>query len=241
MADFSRVYARQEYLTPGAAETVEIIAETVAPTESSMLLDVACGKGEGAATLAGRFACRIVAVEPFDAFIHHTAAKAWFFNLRDLITVLRADGKRLPVKDGSFDAAYCIGAPSIVGLSDCLRELSRATKPQGHVIASDVVWRATPEAPLGEEWGWLAEMRPISAEEYALEIEAAGLEVVRAHLHERSAWEEYWGPMLQVAEDAQRSQPADIFFADEIESAVALERRAVEEYIDYVTFVGKKS
>jgi hypothetical protein len=49
MPDYARIYARQEYLTPGAAETVEIIAETVKPTEGSILLDVACGKGEAAA------------------------------------------------------------------------------------------------------------------------------------------------------------------------------------------------
>src|SRR6266545_6384541 len=82
VADCARIYARQEYLTPGASETVEIIAETVRPDEHSVLLDVACGKGEAAATLAGRFACRIAAVELNDSFIHHTVAKAWFFNLR---------------------------------------------------------------------------------------------------------------------------------------------------------------
>ena len=240
MPDYSRIYARQEYLTPGAAGTVELIAETVQPTERSLLLDVACGKGEAAATLAGRFACRIAAVEMFDAFIHHTAAKAWFYNLRDLVTVLRADGRRLPVRDAAVDAAYCIGAPSIVGLGDCLRELARATKPGGHVIVSDVVWRTKPVASLGTEWGWVAEMRQISAEEYSAEIEAAGLEVVRTHFHQRSAWEEYFRPMLDVANEAKTSQPSDIFFADEIDSAVALERRAVDEYIDYATFIATK-
>ena len=240
MPDYSRIYARQEYLTPGAAETVEIIAEAVQPTEASILLDVACGKGEAVATLAGRFACRIAAVELFDAFIHHTAAKAWFYNLRDLITVLRADGRRLPVRDGAFDAAYCIGAPSIVGLEECLRELARATKLGGHVIVSDVVWRTKPATPLGKEWGWVAEMQAITAEEYSAQIEAAGLRVERTHIHERSAWEEYFGPMLAVADEAKTSQPADIFFADEIESAVALERRAVDQYIDYATFVATK-
>jgi SAM-dependent methyltransferase len=240
MPDYARIYARQEYLTPGAAETVEIIAETVKPTEQSLLLDVACGKGEAASTLAGRFACRVVAVEMFDSFIHHTAAKAWFYNLRDLITVLRADGKHLPQRDGGFDAAYCIGAPSIVGLEECLRELARATKPGGHVIVSDVVWRVKPEAPLGKEWRWLAEMRPITADEYAAAIEATGLGVERTHLHDRAVWEEYWSPMLAVAQEAKVSQPADIFFADEIESDVALERRAVAEYIDYATFVARK-
>ena len=241
MPDYSRIYARQEYLTPGAAETVELIAEVVQPTEQSLLLDLACGKGEAASTLAGRFACRIAAVELFGAFIHHTAAKAWFYNLRDLITVLRADGRRLPVRDAAFDAAYCIGAPSIVGLNESLRELARATKPGGHVIVSDIVWRAKPETPLGDEWGWLASVDPISAHEYAAAIEAAGLRVERTHVHERMVWEEYWGPMLQVAQAAKTSQPADIFFADDIESAVALERRGVDEYIDYASFVAKKA
>jgi len=237
MPDFSRIYARQEYLTPGASETVELIAETVRPTEKSLLLDVACGKGEAASTLAGRFACRIAAVDLFDPFIHHTAAKAWFYNLRDLITVLRADGRRLPVRDAAVDAAYCIGAPSIVGLDDCLRELARATKAEGHVIVSDIVWRARPESPLGEEWRCLARSDPLTADEYGAAIARAGLHLERTHSHERSVWEDYWRPMLALANEAKTSQPADIAFADDIESEVALERRAVGQYIDYATFI----
>ena len=108
------------------------------------------------------------------------------------------------------------------------------------MIVSDVVWRARPQGPLGEEWGWVAEMRPISAEEYSVAIEAAGLNVERTYVHERSAWEEYFGPMLAVANEAKVAQPADIFFADEIESAVALERRAVDFYIDYASFIATK-
>jgi len=240
MPDFARVYARQEYLTPGAAQTVEVIAETVQPTDTSLLLDVACGKGEAAATLASRFACRIAAVELFGPFIHHTAAKAWFFNLRDLVTVLRADGRRLPARDGAFDAAYCIGAPSIVGLEECLRELARTTRGGGHVIVSDIVWRTKPEAPLGDEWRRLARTDPLTAEEYSAAIEAPGLRIVQTQVHDRSVWEEYWRPMLAVAHEAKTSQPADISFADDIESQIALERRAVEQYIDYATFVARK-
>jgi SAM-dependent methyltransferase len=240
MADYTRIYARQEYLTPGAVETVEIIAETVQPTEQSLLLDVACGKGEAAATLASRFACRIAAVELYDPFIHHTAAKAWFFNLRDLITVLRADGRRLPVHDGAFEAGYCIGAPSIVGLRECLREMARVTKPGGHVVVSDVVWRTKPGKLAENEWKWLAGMEQTSLEKYAGVIEASGLRVDRTHVHDRSAWDEYWRPMLEVAHEAKTSQPADIDFADDVESGVALERRAADQYIDYATFVATK-
>ncbi len=238
MTDFTRIYARQEYLTPGAAETVDLIAETVRPDESTLLLDVACGKLEAACHLASHFACRIVALDIWDTFLHYAAAKAWFLNLRDLVAVLRADGKRLPVPAAAFDAAYCIGGPSIVGLEPCLRELARAVRPAGHVIVSDIVWRAKPEAPLGPEWKWIATMRQLSRDEYAAAVEAAGLRVERVHIHPRSAWEGYWRPMLQVAREARAA--GDTAFADDNEAGIEMERRAVDTFLDYATFIARK-
>lgn len=241
MPDFQRIYSRQEYLTPGAPRTVEIIAETVRPDEGTWLLDLASGKGEAAATLASRYACRIVAVDLYDPFIHYAAAKFWHFNLRDLVAVVRASGRSLPVRDGAMDAAYCIGAPSIVGLEPGLRELARVTRSGGQVIVSDIVWRAQPDPPLGKEWRWLASAEPkLSAAEYAAAIEGAGLTVEGTRIHPVSDWEDYWRPMLEVAAEAKTAQPADIFFADDVESGVQLERRAVETYIDYATFVARK-
>ncbi len=241
MTDLLRIYAKQEYLTPGAAETVELIADTVNLTEDAILLDVAAGKGEAACTLAGRFACRVLAVDLYDPFIHYAAAKAWHWNLRDLVTVIRADGKHVPVRDASCDAAYCIGAPSIVGLELSLAELTRAVKPGGQVIVSDIVWRRKPEGALGHEWGWVAQANPrLSTDEYVATVEAAGLAVSAVHTHGRSAWDQYWRPMLAVAEEAKTAQPADIFFADEIETGVDIERRAVEAYIDYATIMARK-
>ncbi|MDP2674402.1 MAG: class I SAM-dependent methyltransferase [Dehalococcoidia bacterium] len=241
MPDFLRIYARQEYLTPGAAGTVELIAEAVRPAADALLLEVAAGKAEAACTLAGRFACRVLAVELYDPFVQYAAAKAWHWNLRDLVTVLRADGRRLPLRGAACDAAYCIGAPSIVGLEPCLAEMARAVSPGGHVVVSDIVWRRKPEQPLGPEWKWVASAEPkLSAEEYAAAIQAAGLRVERVHIHDRSAWEAYWRPMLRVAEEAKTSQPADIAFADELESGVELERRAVEAWLDYATFIARR-
>lgn len=240
MPDYARIYAHSDYLTPAAAETVELVAETVQPTENSLLLDVACGKGEAAATLAGQFACKIVAVDLYDPFIHVAAAKAWFFNLRDLVSVVRADGKHLPVRDNTFDAAYCIGAPSIVGLERCLSEMTRAVRPRGCVIVSDIAWRAKPGEPLGNEWGRVARIPQLTVDDYAAAIESAGLRVERTVVFPRSAWDDYWKPMLQVAYEAKTAQPADIIFADEIESNIALERRAADAWLDYAAFVALK-
>ena len=238
--DYQRIYARQEYLTPGAAATVEIIAETVRPDERTWLLDLAAGKGEAAATLAARYACRIVAVDLYDPFIHYAAAKIWHFNLRDLVTVVRGSGRSVPVRDAAVDGAYCVGGPSIVGVDAALGELARVTRPGGHVVVSDIFWRVKPGKPLGPEWKWIADIEQISIDEYAARIRAAGLVMERIRTHPLSDWEDYFAPMLEVAEEAKRAQPADIFFADEVESTVALERRAVDQFLDYGTFVARK-
>jgi SAM-dependent methyltransferase len=242
MMDYFRVYAKQEYLTPAAAETVELIAEAVNPGESALLLDVAAGKGEAACTLAGRFACRVVTVDLYDPFIQHAAAKVWRWNLGDLVTVLRGDGGHLPVSDGVCDAAYCIGGPSIVGPEPCLAELARAVKPGGHVIVSDIAWRRKPDGALGPEWGVVAEIDPrLSRDEFAALIAAQGLVVSEVRIHERSAWEEYFRPMADVAREARASGDRDdLALAQEIEDAIAVERRAADEFLDYATFLARR-
>jgi hypothetical protein len=49
--------------------------------------------------------------------------------------------------------------------------------------------------------------------------------------------------MLEVAQEAKTASAtggADVFFADEVEATVALERRAVEAWLDYTTFVARR-
>jgi SAM-dependent methyltransferase len=242
MTDYVRIYAKQEYLTPGAAETVELIAKAVNPGESALLLDVAAGKGEAACTLAGRFACRVVAVDLYDPFVQCAAAKASNRNVCDLVAVVRADGSHLPVADGVCDAAYCIGGPSIVGPEPCLAELARAVKPGGHVIVSDIVWRRKPDGALGPEWAYVAQISPrLSRDEYVALIAAQGLTVSQVHIHERSAWDEYFHPMRDVAREARASgDPEEIALAQQIEHDIALESRAADAFLDYATFVARR-
>jgi hypothetical protein len=149
---------------------------------------------------------------------------------------VQADGKRLPVRDGSFDAAYCIGAPSIVGLRYCLRKLARAVKPGAPVVVSDIVWREQPGA-LGPEWRWLAAMTQVSQDEYADTLENAGLAVGETTIFPPLVWDTYHAPMLEVAREARAAGDAE--FADQIERDTAMERRAVDAWLDYAMFVAR--
>ncbi len=242
--NWERLYARQEYMTPAAAQTVDLVSETCEPRAGSLILDVASGKGEGACVLSERHGCRVLCVDVYWPFLRHAASKVRERGLRDRVGLVRADGNCLPVPSATFDVACCIGGPSIPGIESCLGELSRAVRSGGWVVVSDIVWRAKPEGPLGPEWGPVAEIEQrLSEDEYVAAVRASGLEVTTKAVHDRASWEEYFRPMLEVVEQTRRASPEDadaLAWADDMEKQIQAERRAAEQFLDYATFVARK-
>ncbi|MGB2694085.1 MAG: methyltransferase domain-containing protein [Dehalococcoidia bacterium] len=235
------LYSRQEYLTPGAAEAVQRLIDVAQPTPASLLLDLACGKGEAACEIANRTGCRVVGVDLYSLFSPEFREKVASKGLGSNVTLVRADGKRLPVLDGTFEAAYCIGGPSIVGLERCLNELARAVKPGGFVLVSDIVWRARP-GTLGPEWRWFASMRQITSAEYSSLIASAGLRVDEMTVFGREAWDIYHQPMAEVARLARAGGgPEELARAEQIEADIEMEARAVNSFVDYAMFVARRA
>lgn len=235
---YSRVYAKQEYLTPGAAETVSLLAEAARLDADAAVVEVAVGKGEAACALAATYSCRVVGVDRWAPFLRYTAAKVEARGLEERVNLLRADGRYLPVPDRAADTAYCIGGPSIVGLEPCLAELARVVRGGGVVAVSDIIWRTTPDQ-LGPEWGWVARQLPrIGEDDYAALLTAAGLTVEAVVVHPRAAWDAYYAPMRAVARD-ERAAGNDAF-ADEMEAGIEVEERAIDSFWDYATFIARK-
>jgi ubiquinone/menaquinone biosynthesis C-methylase UbiE len=236
-----RLYARQEHVAPGAARTVELIADWARLDEGALVIDLATAKGEAACTLAGRFACRVLALETYDPFVNYAAAKAWHWNLRDLVTVVRGHGSRLPLPDASCDVAFCLGAPSVPALENCLAEMARVLRPGGCLFLSNATRRVRRggAVPPDDDAPEAAGPR-LSASEHVTLMADHRLAVLEVLFHRRDAWEERWRPMLQVAEEAKLDQPADPDFAFEVETMVEAERRAADGYLDYVTFWARR-
>jgi ubiquinone/menaquinone biosynthesis C-methylase UbiE len=220
-------------MTPGAAQTVAIIADSIPFDDLPWLLEMASGKGTAAATLASRHTCRIVCIEPHGTFIRQSVDRFSRLGLGG-VRVVQGDGRRLPIRTGVMTAAYCIGAPSIVGLRPALTELARVVLPGGRVIVSDITWREQP-GPLGREWGWAADAAQTSTSQYVNELTNVGLLIDRVVAHGREAWDEYWQPLRGVADDARSA--GDAAFADETERLIDVERRAVDAWLDYTTFI----
>ena len=233
-----RLHARQEYLSPGEPETVARLADVLGAMPDALVLEVACGKGEAARVLAHQAGCRVLALDLHLPFVRYARKEVLARDLSDAVHVIRGDGRRVPAADGAFDAGYCIGGPSIVGLEACLRELHRTVRPGGVVVVSDLYWRHVPTAPLGPEWGWMTEVADRrSLDEYRDALERAGLAVEEVAEHGDAAWEAYFRPMLAAAaEERRRGETA---FAEQVERDVALERRGVAAFHGYMTMVAR--
>lgn len=199
------IYEGAEFLTPGAAETVELISRTFGLDAHSRVLEVAYGTGEGACRLAERHGCSVLGVD-MHPFAKHTARKAAARSVSHRVTFAIGDGGRLPVRDAAFDAAICIGAPSIVGTERCIAAMRRALRPGGWLAVSDWVWRATRVPPEAVPPGFDAPT--LTLDGYAAVIRAAGFEIASAEALPQSAWDAYYAPIRRNLAAMHAADPA---------------------------------
>jgi SAM-dependent methyltransferase len=121
-----------------ATEQAEI-ADLLALTSESRVLDVACGAGGPSLALVERTGCRLTGLDIEPEGIAHANAAAAQRALANRTTFAVADcGGRLPLQDEMFDAVLCIDA--ICHLRDRfegLAEWGRLLRKRGRVVFTD--------------------------------------------------------------------------------------------------------
>jgi SAM-dependent methyltransferase len=230
------LYLSQPYLTPGAVETVEIARQHIAFGPEARVVEIAFGKGTTAFALAEEYGCRIVGVDAhgFAAAVRREARKR---GLSDRAAFLRGDGGMLPLRDGQFDAAICIGAPSIVGTERCMAAMYASLRPGGLIVVSDWTWR-TKDVPPAAIPSTFTEAR-MTLDGYAAIITAAGFEIVKAeHLPQR-VWDDYYAPLREAIAERRKDDPSAP--EDPIESEMCAYDAAGHEYWGYTVFVARKA
>jgi len=96
------------------------------------VLDVACGDGQYAVWLAERIGSgQITAVDASPAWLQLAAEKVRANGITN-IELRKADARRLPFADGSFDFVWCAQSLySLPNLMQCMAEMVRILKPGG--------------------------------------------------------------------------------------------------------------
>jgi len=235
MTDVWNLYLSQEYLTPGARETEALLRAHVPLDATTRVLEIAPGKGATAIALAEEYGCRVVGVD-LHAFVDYAQRAARKRGLGERVSMVRGDGGMLPVRDGAFDAAICIGAPSIVGTERCLRAMHRALRPGGTIVVSDWTWTAAD--PPAEATPPHATGPFVTLEAYAAAIRDAGFEVVLAEALPQRVWDAYYAPLRETIAEQRAADPDGP--VDPIEAEMRAYDAAGAAWWRYSAFVGRK-
>jgi len=230
------IYRGQRFLTPGALETLEIVASLLPASGGARVLEVAYGKGEAACRLAEAHGCTVFGVD-VHTFAAQVAQRAAARGLGKQVAFAIGDGGCLPVRGGAFDLAVCMGAPSIVGTERCLGAMARALRPGGALVVSDWVWARKPVPPAAIPAGF--DIEPMTLDEYAAAVRRAGLDVEVAESLPPSVWDEYYAPLRDAVSRLRVERPEDVPQAIEEEIRVYDEGLG-REYWRYAVFVGRK-
>lgn len=118
----------------------QALVDRLDPRPGDRLLDLACGAGDPALSLAGRTGGRalVVALDPVEALVASTGARAQAKGVDRLATV-NARAQALPFQDSSFSAASCrFGGMFILPLDACLADLRRVLSADARVVFA--VW-----------------------------------------------------------------------------------------------------
>ncbi|MBI5287605.1 MAG: class I SAM-dependent methyltransferase [Chloroflexi bacterium] len=236
MTDVWNLYIAQDYLTPGARETVDLVRRHVPLDAGARVLEIAPGRGTTALTLADEYGCRVLGVD-LHAFVNYAQRAAIKRGLGDRVSFVRGDGGQLPVRDAAFDAAICIGAPSIVGTERCLRAMHRALCPGGAIVVSDWTWTAAdppPEAVPPHVAGPF-----VTLDAYASAIRAAGFRIAHGEPLPQRVWDDYYAPLRGPIADQRAADPEGP--VDPIEAEMRAYDAAGAAWWSYSAFVARKT
>jgi len=168
--------------------------------EAARALDVGCGPGRASLVLAAAGA-RVTAVDLHEPFLQRARRAAAVAGLADRVGVVRASMTALPHADATFDLVWSEGAAYLMGVDAALASWRRLLVPGGVLVLTDAVWTVDrPSEAVRGFWAGYPAMRDARATVAA--AEAAGYDVLAAHLLPDEDWSDEYHRPLEAAIDA---------------------------------------
>jgi sarcosine/dimethylglycine N-methyltransferase len=107
--------------------------------ETMRVLDVGCGVGGPARTLAAGFGCRVTGVDLAETFVHAATVLSRRLGLEGRVAFHNANALHLPHAAETFDAAFLIHVSmNIADKQALLAELRRVLKPRGKLVLWEI-------------------------------------------------------------------------------------------------------
>lgn len=184
-SDFARLLLGGSFHPGGLALTARL-GDRLELSPRDRVLDVACGRGDSAISLAQRFGCRVTGIDFGRANIADATSRAESAGLADRLRFETGDAEELNYPDAAFDAVVCECAYcTFPDKRAAARELIRVLAPGGRLGLSDLTRTAGLPAELSGLLAWIAcigDARPVA--EYIEYLEAAGFQSISVEPHD---------------------------------------------------------
>jgi len=183
-SDFARMLLGDSF-HPGGTRLTEHLAQLLALTSQTHVLDVASGRGTSAFHLAESFGCRVIGVDLSEENVGLATAEAAERGLAGQVSFQLGDAERLPFSDETFDAIVCECAfCTFPSKAVAAGEFYRVLKLGGQLGLSDLT-RSEAEIPSLEGLlSWIACIGDaLPTERYVATLKDAGFHISRTEDH----------------------------------------------------------
>ena len=114
------------------------------------VLDIGCGVGTTAITIARRFGADVTAADVSPLMLERARANVRAAGVEDRVTVEEADLLALPYPDDRFDCVIAEAVTMFVDRRRAAQALVRVCRSGGRVLASEFMWRKPPASEARE-------------------------------------------------------------------------------------------
>ncbi|MET9974373.1 SAM-dependent methyltransferase [Streptomyces microflavus] len=156
------------------ARLTGLMINRLAPESGQRLLDIGCGIGQPAFTLADACEVDIVGITVSPRQVEHATARARELDVGHRVRFERADAQHLPYEDCSFDGAWLF--ESLIHMPDkprALREAARVLRPGARLAVADMFHEP------GKDWSTIHPLvTAVELAAYAPMLEGEGFRVV---------------------------------------------------------------
>ena len=189
---------------PGEPADVAWVGQQVQLPENALICDIACGPGADIGPLLELApGASVVAIDHNPQFLGQVA-DVWTGDPR--VDVRLAD---MTVPGGRYDLIWCAGAAYFHGVRISLETWRTSLTNDGVIAFSEpCFWNDPPSEIVAEIWSGYPEMSGEAG--IAERVEAAGYETIATRRLADSAWEAYYGPLLERMNELYQDADDDL-------------------------------
>lgn len=196
-------------LNPMSVEKLLLLGEICRVGKGTMLLDLACGKGEMLCLFAREFGASGVGVDIYAPYLEDARARAVEFGVERSVTFVEGDAGEPPNFDESFNLVSCLGATWIGGgLAGTLKLMRTLAGPGSWLVVGEPYWADPPSPQLERKYG--------TGDEGCTDLsgtldrfEVAGVDLVEMVLSDPEDWDRYASSQWLNVSDWLAANPDD--------------------------------